>query len=105
VTVGSGSVTATTDLSSLVAFVSRFPAPNKISVGLTGTMTSRLVTIEFGAPSASGFTSGTGLDTAYVFDFAAAFSNNNDIDAAVLLNQNKPVRFVNLSKPDSVARG
>ena len=108
VTVVSGSATATSDQSSLVAFVSGFPSANTISVGLTGTMTSRLVTIEFDARSPSTFTGvagGTALDTAYGFDFAAAFSNNNDLDAPVALNQNKPVRFVNFDKPDSVAGG
>ncbi|HAA75744.1 TPA: hypothetical protein DCE37_11565, partial [Candidatus Latescibacteria bacterium] len=104
VTVVSGSVTATSDNASLVPFISGFPTASKISVGLTGTMTARTVTLEFDVRTPSSFTgrsSGTALDTAYVFDFNAAFANNSDKKPPVALNQNKPVRFVTFASPDS----
>jgi hypothetical protein len=104
VTIVSGSATTTSDNSSLVPFIAGFPATNQIAVGLTGTMASRTVTVEFDARSPAtftGVTAGTALDTSYVFDFAADFTNNNDLDALVALNQAKPVRFITFSSPDS----
>ena len=104
VTIVSGSATATSDASSLVAFVAGFPTSNKIAVGLTGTMSSRLVTIEFDARTPSSYTdisNGAALVTSYGFDFAAGFSNNNDLNAPVSLNQNKQIQFITFSSPAS----
>lgn len=97
----SGSATATSDNASLVPFVAGFPASNQIAFGLTGTMSARTVTVEFDVRTPSSFTSGS-IDTSYVFDFAAAFSNNNDLDAPVALKDGEPIRFVTFSSPDSL---
>ncbi|HCK09808.1 MAG TPA: hypothetical protein DHW45_08020, partial [Candidatus Latescibacteria bacterium] len=105
VSIVSGSVTTTTDNASLKSHIAGFPASNKIAIGLTGTMSSRTVTVEYDARSPSSWTgpsAGAFRDTAYVFDFAAAFNHNKDKRPKVALNQSRPVRFVNFTSPDSL---
>jgi len=98
-----GSATATSDDATLVPFIAGTPASNQLALGITGTLNSQVVTVEFDVRTPSSFTglsSGAALDTSYVFDFNAAFSNNNDLDAPVALNQQKPIRFVTFAGPD-----
>ncbi|MFT5365810.1 MAG: hypothetical protein ACI8V2_000751, partial [Candidatus Latescibacterota bacterium] len=104
VTLVSGTATATSDNSSLKAYFSGLPATNKLSFGLTGTTTGRTVSVEFDVRTPvtfSGIASGAASDTVYTVDFAAQFSNNSDKTPRVQLHQNKRLRIVQFSQPDS----
>jgi hypothetical protein len=103
----SGSVTATSNASSLVAYFAGLPASNQLSFGLTGSTSGRTVTVEFDVRTPitySGVASGSVRDTAYTIDFASGMSSNADQSTRVQLHQNKRLRIVQFSQPDS-ARG
>ncbi|MBT4139310.1 MAG: hypothetical protein HOE48_15420, partial [Candidatus Latescibacteria bacterium] len=104
VTLVTGTATATSDNSSLMAYFAGLPASNKLAFGLTGTTTGRTVSVEFDVRTPvtfSGIASGGVSDTVYTIDFAAQFSNNSDKTPRVQLHQNKRLRIVQFSQPDS----
>ena len=106
VSVVANSVTATSTSGSLVAFFAGSPSSSTLAFGLTGSTTARTVTIEFDVRTPNNYTgiaSGSALDTVYTVDFAPTLTNNTDKTPRIMLHQNKRIRMIQFTSPDSAA--
>ncbi len=103
-TVVSNSVTATTNNTGVIAFFSGAPSASRLAFGLTGaTLSGATVTVEFDLTtqtSFTGITNGSKVDTSYAFDFSGQ-SNLTDTNVPVAKHQNRPVRTISFTAPDS----
>ncbi len=105
-TVVTNSVTATSHNASVRFFFAGTPStsPYKLAFGLTGTgLSGEKVTVEFDLTTPTNFTgiaNGAKLDTLYKMDFSDD-ANLTDANITVSKHQNRPVRTISFSGPDS----
>ncbi|MCZ6635219.1 MAG: hypothetical protein O7G87_17610, partial [bacterium] len=99
------SVTATSNLATLSAFFSGSPATDQLAFGLTGTASNQILTVEFDITtptSFAGIAQGGAADTVYAFNFALG-TNQSAAAVPVSKHQNKLIRLVSFTSPDSVS--
>jgi hypothetical protein len=100
------SVTTTTSGSNLRSFFAGTPASNRLAFGVTlvsGILSGSKVIVEFDLTTPTNYTgisNGSKVDTSYVVDFSPG-SNLTDTNVPVAKHQNKPIRVVAFSAPDS----
>ena len=96
-----GSVTATSNHSSAVAFFAGAPTAQTLAFGVTGgSLSGKIVTVEFDITTPSSFTGGSG-NANYNFDFTAG-SGLSDENETVAKKNNARLETIAFSMPSSV---